>query len=643
MGWGKSRYQPLLATSAGRDSLLRLAVWEDGRVTGENKLFEYLKSKNPLVRCRTVEVIGRIQDPVDAPRLVPLLHDPDPNVVQETIFSLGQLGSPEAVSALIEIGRTGSPDLLPAVAEALGKIGGDEAIVGLEEMLHAFQGPVRAAAALGLARVENEATISPLLVAIHDGDPKVSWRAIYALEKTDSKRVRDAVIPFLQSEDPLVRAYAARTLGKQKATAAVAPLEATIFDADERVSINSINALATMLEGTKDNAAVKHMGVVIKKTSSPHVKKAAVMAIGSIGHKDGKDYLAQTVLDGDPGIRGESYKAMASILHNGSLGFVNGGLNDSSIYVRIAAVEALGLADDDEQVPGLIAMAQDNDDRMMRAAAVRALASYKSDEVVAALTARLSDSDWVVVTEAVTSLGKIGDKKCVPAVTQRFSVREEHVDADIRLEIMRVLTEMKSAEGREVALQAVEDSDPRLRLAASEYFDALQFEKPVIQSDRSFYEKNFDPSRKAGLSPPMGAKRAILKTQRGDVEIELFGDDATQTVSNFIRLADSGFYDTGVFHRVVPNFVIQGGCPRGDGWGDAGYYIRAEVNQYKYERGMVGIADSGKDTGGTQFFITHSQQPHLNGRYTIFGKVTKGIDVVDRIAQGDRFTVVIVK
>ncbi len=510
-------------------------------------------------------------------------------------------------------------------------------------MLHAFQGPVRAAAALGLARVENEATISPLLVAIHDGDPKVSWRAIYALEKTDSKRVRDAVIPFLQSEDPLVRAYAARTLGKQKATSAVAPLEVTIFDADEGVSINSINALATMLEGTKDNAAVKHMGAVIKKTSSPHVKKVAVMAIGGIEHKDGKDYLAQTVLDGDPGIRGESYKAMASILHKGSLGFVNGGLNDSSIYVRIAAVEAFGLAEDDEQVPGLITMAQDNDDRLMRAAAVRALASFKSDEVVAALTARLSDSDWVVVTDAVTSLGKIGDKKCVPALTQRFSVREEHVDADIRLEIMRVLTEMKSAEGREVALQAVEDSDPRLRLAASQYFEALQLEKPVIQSDRSFHEKDFDPSRKAGLSPPMGVKRAILKTQRGDIEIELFGDDATQTVANFIRLADSGFYDTGVFHRVVPNFVIQGGCPRGDGWGDAGYYIRAEVNQYKYERGMVGIADSGKDTGGTQFFITHSQQPHLNGRYTIFGKVTKGIDVVDRIALGDRFTVVIVK
>ncbi len=101
-------------------------------MTGEDKLFEYLKSKNPLVRFRTVEVIGRIQDPVDAPRLVPLLHDPDPNVVQETIFSLGQLGSTEVVSALIETGRTGSPDLLPAVAEALGKIGGDEAIVGLE-------------------------------------------------------------------------------------------------------------------------------------------------------------------------------------------------------------------------------------------------------------------------------------------------------------------------------------------------------------------------------------------------------------------------------------------------------------------------------------------------------------------------------
>jgi peptidyl-prolyl cis-trans isomerase B (cyclophilin B) len=131
----------------------------------------------------------------------------------------------------------------------------------------------------------------------------------------------------------------------------------------------------------------------------------------------------------------------------------------------------------------------------------------------------------------------------------------------------------------------------------------------------------------------------VIKTSHGNIEIELFGDDATQTAATFIKLAQSGFYDGLTFHRVVPNFVVQGGCPRGDGWGDPGYFIRAEVNTHRYERGYIGIADSGKDTGGSQFFITHSQQPHLNGHYTVFGRVIKGMEVVDKIDLGDTFKI----
>ncbi len=108
------------------------------------------------------------------------------------------------------------------------------------------------------------------------------------------------------------------------------------------------------------------------------------------------------------------------------------------------------------------------------------------------------------------------------------------------------------------------------------------------------------------------------------------------TVDNFIRLVRSGFYNGLAFVRVVPNFVIQGGDPRGDQNGGPGYQIRDEINLRKYETGAVGMALSGKDTGGSQFFITHSPQPHLDGGYTVFGKVLEGMDVVNHIARGDR-------
>ena len=127
-----------------------------------------------------------------------------------------------------------------------------------------------------------------------------------------------------------------------------------------------------------------------------------------------------------------------------------------------------------------------------------------------------------------------------------------------------------------------------------------------------------------------------LETVRGEILIELLTDEAPLTAANFARLVEEGYYDGLTFHRVVPNFVIQDGCPRGDGWGGPGYRIPCEYNEVKYDRGLVGMALAGKDTGGSQFFITHSPQPHLNGRYTIFGRVASGMETVDRILVGDR-------
>ena len=127
---------------------------------------------------------------------------------------------------------------------------------------------------------------------------------------------------------------------------------------------------------------------------------------------------------------------------------------------------------------------------------------------------------------------------------------------------------------------------------------------------------------------------ATLQTNHGAIEVELYAEDAPKTVENFVKLARDGFYDGVVFHRVIPDFMIQGGDPTGTGSGGPGYTIRCEYNQARYEAGMVGMALSGKDTGGSQWFVTLSPQPHLNGRYTIFAEVTRGLDVAKRVTQG---------
>jgi len=126
-----------------------------------------------------------------------------------------------------------------------------------------------------------------------------------------------------------------------------------------------------------------------------------------------------------------------------------------------------------------------------------------------------------------------------------------------------------------------------------------------------------------------------IETGEGEICIELYPDDAPNTVANFKALAGKGFYDGLNFHRVIPGFVAQGGCPRGDGTGGPGYKVKAEFNSRKHERGVLSMArSSDPDSAGSQFYICYAAHPHLDGQYTVFGKVTEGMDVVDKIKVG---------
>ena len=148
-------------------------------------------------------------------------------------------------------------------------------------------------------------------------------------------------------------------------------------------------------------------------------------------------------------------------------------------------------------------------------------------------------------------------------------------------------------------------------------------------------EMQIDPKKSYAVS---------METNKGTIEIELFADAAPVTVNNFVFLAREGFYDGVTFHRVIPNFVIQGGDPTGSGRGGPGYRIQDEFNgnPHKHGTGYLSMANAGPGTNGSQFFITHSPQPHLDGRHTVFGKVTSGMDVVNSIRQGDQMTSVTV-
>ena len=156
-------------------------------------------------------------------------------------------------------------------------------------------------------------------------------------------------------------------------------------------------------------------------------------------------------------------------------------------------------------------------------------------------------------------------------------------------------------------------------------------------------ERTMSAKRKQWESPPEMAidtaktYGAEMNTNKGTIKLELYPEHAPKTVNNFVFLSNEGFYDGVSFHRVIPDFVIQGGDPSGTGAGGPGYRFEDETagNPLVHETGVISMANSGPDTNGSQFFITHSPQPHLNGRHTVFGRVVEGMDVVNAIRQGD--------
>ncbi|MCI0451664.1 MAG: peptidylprolyl isomerase [Candidatus Latescibacteria bacterium] len=312
---------------------------------------------------------------------------------------------------------------------------------------------------------------------------------------------------------------------------------------------------------------------------------------------------------------------------------------DGSRLVRAEAIRSYGTAGLVKRVSQLDEILRTDKDPMMRAAAVEALAKLKDEKVPPMIVPMLRDADFTVATAAVVAIGDKQYKAGIPALVDAYRARPEREFVDVQIEVVRVLGDLGALEAETLLVHATTHDDVRVRTTAVASLEKLGLTAPTLPAERTFHEQSFDPARKKQLAPPSGTRHAVIATRHGAIEVELFGDDAIQTVANFVHLAKSGFYKKLTTHRVVPNFVVQGGDPRGDGSGDAGYTVPAEVSRHQFGEGYLGIADAGKDTGSCQWFITLSPQRHLDGRYTIFGRVTKGMDVVWKIDQGDAFDV----
>jgi cyclophilin family peptidyl-prolyl cis-trans isomerase/HEAT repeat protein len=382
------------------------------------------------------------------------------------------------------------------------------------------------------------------------------------------------------------------------------------------------------------------MAVAATTSGDPNLRLEAITALGQLRATPALDLLIEAITDPWPTLRAAGLVALARVDADTLLAAVSGLDADRQWSVRAALATALGSIDAERGRPRLVEMLNDDDQRVIPAV-LSALVSTGWTGAEAALLERLKADDPVVRRSAATNLARLKSQASLSALTEAYDRAEKDPTYVARAAILAAVVELGPEAARPLLERALKDHDWAVRVRAATLLGRIDASADV--ADRIRPAPPIGPPELNQLEPmisPTVSPMAYIDTIKGMVVIELAVLDAPRTVANFVSLARRNFLGGTQFHRIVANFVAQDGDPRGDGEGGPAYTIRDEINQRPYLRGTVGMALEWEDTGGSQFFITQAPQPHLDGRYTVFGRVVQGMDVVDRLQQWDQIRTV---
>ncbi|HSS51761.1 MAG TPA: peptidylprolyl isomerase [Thermoanaerobaculia bacterium] len=592
--------------------------------------------------------LGRIPGRAGRPILEGLLIDESPAVRRAAAFSLGVLGDPQAQSALLLAERDADRETGTLAVEALGKLGA-HVVDALEPLLPLPEEERWARLLPGLFRFKEETIVSLGERGLAQTDPVPHAQAAYALCRNPFPQALPTLRKLLADGDPQVRAWAARALGIvgiEEDLAALRPLLEDAGDPQGGPLIQALRSARALVAAGKAKPLADWTPRLrtLMDDPRPGVRMSAFEAAGVWARPPLGEALAARMDSGEPWEKGTALVALASGKYPQAAARVATAAVSEDAALRARAAEASGLLGLPAEAPVLTPMLADKAPRV-RAAAVSAWLTADAKAGKAAEIARkaLLDPDPGVRGAALDWLADHPVATFDELQTALPGVYREGLE-EMGLAELRALAARGKAEplerGAVIALleKAAAAGPYVLRREAGENLAKLGQTKipapgPATRQEVDTYRSVVQRTRRP--------RTVEIHTQRGTITVRLACPEAPLTCLNFLQLAAQGYFNGLTFHRVVPDFVIQGGDPRGDGSGGPGYVIRDEINRLRYGRGAVGMALAGPDTGGSQFFIALSPQPHLDGGYTVFGQVVSGDAVLDQIRLGDKIEKVV--
>lgn len=563
--------------------------------------------------------------------------------------------------------------------QALGKIGSDSALTRLtalsftdRDLLQAQALSIARFAMRNIVSLEGAAKAAEIYRQTKDGSrPGINY-GIYALDQIRDRRFvgpeLSTLLEAAKSHDPEVRMYALSALSRLESPKGINAVLDAARDPDWRISVGAVRTLSKYINSS---IGFKTLAISAVKSqlqnshrvlsTNPHVLDACLESLNSLRPTD---TLAV------PAILG-LLNSSSSRLRNKAM------LTLATVYPDVAEAVLLQEKEKKTDTPAMLeavgALAISNqrinldlmpwllnhveDDRKQEATAAlnawgrcwyvyrNMMAGYSywtpTDTLFEGVLLRAlkkhSKPDKlnpaaIKTIGAILSDQSFSNRNYVKPVSNALFVFAGENDIETMASLLESLGKMKRRDALQTVKKYLGYENKLVRRKAADAYSQISGDPAPLPTTIVLPTKiDMTPFRDYTKNPV-----ATLTTSKGTIEIELFLGETTFTVANFIRLIQQHFYDGLSFHRVIPNFVVQGGDPNGDGTGSPGYTIRSEFTPRSFERGIVGMASAGKDTEGSQFFIMHSHHPHLDGNYTPFGKVIKGMEVVDQIEVGDK-------
>jgi cyclophilin family peptidyl-prolyl cis-trans isomerase/HEAT repeat protein len=596
--------------------LVRIADLKDRRLS--DSLYQYFNNANPTYRMEAALSFGSIQDSIAVSKLEKLLSDTSPEVRTASAFAIGQ--TPSWNSAFYLMRRLPDEKVDAVRDEILEGIGKTIRADQLNSFLNSDFQPTRGLSwclyRIGIRRMADSLTIVKATDLLDQkNNDRIRLGAAAFFFRT---RLQDGLLPVetlcrsaLNDPSSNVRMAAVGALRNATSEKALDAIR-TVYenDKDYRVRSNAISALRN-----HKTAAAREMVVSALSDEEINVQITASEVIMSIAEDfNAHDLLTHARNHSYWRIKSNLYEAVLRISQDTSVveEVKQNSLSSQDIYAQAAFVSAL--ANSPLAAPFVFEKINTSEVMVVRSTAASTLVAMNRSKFFDT-SMMPSFADMYKRALQISDLAVIGTISSA-LMDSTLGYKKLYKNHDFLLEARKKLSLPKDIE----AMQTLQ--------AAIDYFEG---KKSVTEVENEFNHP-IDWEMVKTISKDQLAR---IKTTKGEIVVHLLIETAPGSVANFVKLSKDHSFDLKAFHRVVPNFVIQGGCHRGDGWGGEDYSIRSEFSQMKYSEGSVGMASAGKDTEGTQWFITHSPTPHLDGRYTIFAEVVTGMNVVHEIQVGD--------